>query len=210
MRPKVTLPDLDKALSGHEDAIGVVLQQSMSDATSGMVADLRDSVRRAGLGARLANTWRARTYPAQGGSLDPAGLVWSKAPKLIDAYTRGAVIVPLNGQKRLAIPTKNVPLKGRGKRMTPLDVEGVFNQDLILRPGKGDTILAFINAVQAKNRKGWRQAARTRLAQGREVKLVLMFELVRSVTVHGRLEPIEAVAERWGQRLPGLVADRWR
>lgn len=212
MRPTVRLPDLTVTLSQHEVSISSAVAEAMEDAGVGLLEDLREDVRRAGLGVRLANTWRMNVYPERGRpSLDPAAFIFSKAPKLIAVYMRGAVIVPVNGQRRLAIPTNNVPMKGRGRRMTPLDVETSFNQDLILRPSrKGDAILAFVNAVAAKNKKGWRAPTKGRAVQGRQQKLVLMFVLVRQVTVHGRLEDIQAVAERWAARLPELIADHWR
>lgn len=212
MRPTVKIPDLSAMMAGHEADGAAGISLAMGDAGDGLLQDLREDVRRSGLGARLSNTWRLNLYPERGRpSLDPAAFIFSKAPKLIDVYMRGAVIVPVNGQRRLAIPTNNVPMKGRGRRMTPLDVETSFNQDLILRPAtRGDAILAFVNAVAAKTKKGWRPPTKGRAVQGRERRLVLMFVLVRQVTVHGRLEPVEQAAQRWADRLPELIADRWR
>jgi hypothetical protein len=206
-------------LASDFSAIGLAMQEvaaaqarassvAMSAVTDGLKQELRNQVTSAGLGTRLANTWRGNTYPKGRPSLDPTSFVWSKAPKIIDAYDRGATIVPLDGRRYLAIPTQNVPSKGRGRRMTPLDVETSFNQDLIIRKGKNGHLLAFINAVAAQSARGWRRATPGRLAKGRDVKLVLMFVLVRQVGVAKRLD-IQAAADAWAERVPELIDQAW-
>jgi Family of unknown function (DUF6441) len=52
-------------------------------ATLGLKTELRAQVTGAGLGQRLANTWRSTVYPEGQQSLGAAGFVWSKAPNLI-------------------------------------------------------------------------------------------------------------------------------
>ena len=73
--------------------------------------EYRQDVRRAGLGDRLANTWRTRVYPLRGESWHPTVHVWSNAPLLAAAHADGGVIAPKAG-KFLAIPTDNVGRKG--------------------------------------------------------------------------------------------------
>src|SRR5512134_1485539 len=74
-------------------------------ATLGLKTELRAQVTGAGLGQRLANTWRSRIYPEGGEqSLSTAGFVWSKAPNLIRLYDEGAIIRSKQGLY-LAIPT---------------------------------------------------------------------------------------------------------
>ena len=88
-------------------------------ATDGLQAELRSQIAGAGLGERLARTWRSETYPRAGTSLTPAGLVWSKAPKLVRAFAYGALIRSRNGLF-LAIPTEAAGRVGDGrKRITP-------------------------------------------------------------------------------------------
>ena len=78
---------------------------------------LRRQVARAGLGQRLANSWRDRHYPNQ--RLNAASLVYTKAPQIIRALDEGAVIRSKRG-RFLAIPTENAPRKGTdGKRIGP-------------------------------------------------------------------------------------------
>ena len=142
------------------------------------------------MGDRLANAWRGETFPRSRPSLDPAAYVYSRAPKLMDVFTRGATIYPTDGRRYLAIPTDNVPNR-RGARgavaaMTPLDVEVLFNQDLIIRRGRNGHLLAFVSAVPGSRGRGFKPATRGRLAKGREVRLVLMFTLVRQSVIRRR------------------------
>jgi hypothetical protein len=148
--------------------------------------EYRQDVRRAGLGDRLANTWRTRVYPLRGESWHPAVQVWSNAPMLAAAHADGGTIVPKAG-KFLAIPTENVRSKG-GRRRTPLDIESEFNQDLVIKPTRHPNVfLALVRAVRARSGRGLRRASARRRAQGRAEQLVPMFILVRQVTLKPRL-----------------------
>jgi Family of unknown function (DUF6441) len=79
------------------------------EAGRGLKTDLRRQVASAGLGQRLANSWRDQYYPNQ--KLDAASLVYTKAPRIIRAFDEGAVIRSRRG-RFLAIPTENAPRKG--------------------------------------------------------------------------------------------------
>ena len=148
---------------------------------------LREDTRAGGLGEKVANAWQQATYPgAAGKSLHPAGFVYSKAPDIVRAFAADTIIVPKIGIA-LAIPTADVPRRGN-KQMTPVDVEALYNQDLILRPGKSPGVtLAFVKVVRAKNGRGFRQATKGRLKQGRAAELILMFVFVRQVHLQKRL-----------------------
>ncbi|HRF08496.1 MAG TPA: DUF6441 family protein [Xanthobacteraceae bacterium] len=155
---------------------------------------LREDVVRGGLGQRLANTWRYETYP-RGAKLayNPATLLFSSAPKIVDAHADNTVIVAKN-KRLLAIPTENVPKRsGRAddgryqtRRMSPEEVEARFNQDLILIK-KGRVVLAFIAALRSRNKRGWRRAAKATQLQSRKRRLVLMFVLTPQVHLRKRL-----------------------
>ena len=73
----------------------------------------------------IAHAWRSQVFPRSGQSLRPAGLVWTKVPKVIDAFERGALIHAKGGCKFLAIPTGFNAARGRrgrgekGLRVTP-------------------------------------------------------------------------------------------
>lgn len=150
----------------------------------------RDDIRRAGLGDRLANTWQAKRYPEGKALASPAVFLYSKAPMIVNAFTEGATITHHDGLW-LAIPTENVPnvSKGRGRhKASPAEVEAIFNQDLIVFPGRGRQLLAFVDVVRAKSGKGFRRATSARTGrQSRKAELVLMFVLVPQVTLRKRL-----------------------
>ena len=68
-------------------------------------SDLRSDVERAGLGRRMANTWRSVTFPGgQTISLYPTVIFESKADAIINAFEHGAEIKSKSG-KWLTIPT---------------------------------------------------------------------------------------------------------
>jgi hypothetical protein len=58
------------------------------EAGRGLKTELRRQVASAGLGQRLANSWRDKHYPNQ--KLDAANLVYTKAPQIIRAFDEGA------------------------------------------------------------------------------------------------------------------------
>lgn len=147
---------------------------------------LRDDVRRSGLGEGVANAWRDEVYPKGSKiSLRPTVFAWTKAPEIVRGHSGGQTIKGKGGNW-LAIPTENTPRKGR-RYASPLEVEGIFNQDLITYKGRGGQILAFVNVVRAKRGKGFRRATRRRTKDGRENQMVLMFVMVKQVTLRPRL-----------------------
>jgi len=205
---RVNMTGLNEGLAGAEADIAASVSAAVREATQLLQDEARRQVEEAGLGTRLARTWRRQVFPTTRDSVDAAGWIYTKAPKLIDVFDRGATIVPLGGRRYLAIPTENVPLKRR-RRMTPLEVEAAFNQDLIIRQNAKGTVLGFVNVLQSRNLRGFRRATARRLAQGRGLKLVLMFVFVRQAVLRKRLNlaALEAPAlARW----PGLLAKHWR
>jgi hypothetical protein len=87
------------------------------EAGRGLKTELRRQAGSAGLGQRLANSWRDKHYPNR--KLDAASLVYTKAPQIIRAFDEGAVIRSRRG-RFLAIPTENAPRKGTdGRRISP-------------------------------------------------------------------------------------------
>ena len=100
------LRDIERAVSG-----------GTREAGRGLKTELRRQVASAGLGQRLANSWRDKHYPNQ--KLDAASLVYTKAPHIIRAFDQGTVIRSRRG-RFLAIPTENAPKKGTdGRRISP-------------------------------------------------------------------------------------------
>lgn len=182
-----------------------------NDCTNGLKKELREQVEAAGLGTRLANTWRGNTYPLERASISPATYVWSKAPNIVDAFDRAPVIRTVNGRRFLAIPTENVPRvggrRGSSRKMTPAEVETAFNQDLKFEKTKKGSIIAYVDAVAANSGTGYRRPSKKRVAQGRTVQAVIMFILVPFARMPKRLS-IDAAALYWANQVPRLLENR--
>jgi hypothetical protein len=198
-------------LKGFADRVNKDISQGARAAVERMAQRtkfaFRNDIRQAGLGERLANTWQSKTYPAPGKqTLHPASWVYSKAPVIVSAFSEATTITPKNGVA-LAIPTENVPHRGN-RRLTPLEVEGQFNQDLILRPSPRNHLntLAFVNVVAAKNGRGFRSATKGRTRQGRKPQLVLMFIFVRQVHLQKRLN-IDVLAASLESEWASMLGD---
>ena len=187
--------------------------EGVADATTALEQTLRRQVTAAGLGGRLAGTWRSRVYPPS--DTGAAGEVWTVAPLIIRGFDEGATIVARDGSRWLAIPTANVPPRSWGSKapgghprrlMTPVEVEAAFNRDLrtVLPPGRRVGYLIMDQLVAARSGRGFRQATPRRLAQGRSAQPVLMFVLVPQVTLAKRLDIAGAVAAVEAE-FPGLI-----
>ncbi len=197
------MEDLAAAVTG---AVGAV--------TDGMKGDLRAQAAASGLGVRFGNMLRGDTYPRGGKvSLQAAGEVrpnGRRAEMLFKVYSEGSTIRGRGGQW-LAIPTPNVPLRrgqGRGggaRRMTPVEVEALFNQELRFAYGRkaGSAVLILDEAVKSRSKAGGYRP-RTPGRRSRKVESVVMFVLRRSVSVRRRLQP-EQIVDKWAGMVPALI-----
>lgn len=183
-------------------AIGVgIAAQRMAQRA---VLALREDTRAGGLGDRVAKAWRANVYPVAKPTrtLNPSALVYSKAPLIVQAFAESTTLVAKNA-RFMAIPTENTPRKGR-RYASPVEVEAMFNQDLILIHGRGQQILAFVDVVKGKSGKGFRRATKRRSAAGRQSEMILMFVMVRQVHLQKRLnwpEIFKEMQSEWGSVL---------
>lgn len=183
----------------------------------GLKGDLRADVVDAGLGQRLANTWRGKTFPEGGASIEAASFVWSNAPNIVDAFDRGVTIRSSRGFW-LAIPTpaagvKGISATGARKRITPGGWERRTGMRLrvIYRRGQPSLLVAD-NARLSKKGLARPNIGRTRSGMqftrlsGRAT--VVLFILVPQVTLRKRLD-VEAIAERLASRVPSAIASHW-
>ena len=171
----------------------------------------RQQITAAGLGRRLANTIRGATYPQGDVSLNAASLVWAKAPEIIDAHERGALIRSENGFW-LAIPTEAAGRLPRGRRMTPLGWERQNRMPLrfVYRPGRAALLVADdarVNARGLARRKGGKRRKRDGILTGAQT--VVVFVLVPQVKLKKRLD-LHADATRVAAALPARLAAAWR
>jgi hypothetical protein len=183
------------------------------DAGRGLRAELRQQVTSAGLGQRLANSWRDRHYPNQ--QLDAATLVYTKAPQIVRAFDEGAVIRSQRG-RFLAIPTDNAPRRGTdGKRISPSTFpEHRFGPLRFVRRSSGPSLLVVDGLRASFSRKsgelrGFRRATDRAPARGDGLTTVVMFLLMPQLKLSKRLDMAQA-AERWSAQLPELIEQQLR
>ena len=185
----------------------------VKEAGDGLKGSLRKQVVSAGLGPRLARTWRSRTYPNKGH--DAASLVWSKAPRIVRVFDEGAVIRSKSGLW-LAIPTPSAPKRGvGGKRISPSNFpKHRFGKLRFVYRRNGPSLLV-VDGVQASlSRKtgelrGFRKASERARRTGSGLTTVVMFLLVPQVRIPKRLD-VRRAAERWSRRLPALIGRHMR
>jgi hypothetical protein len=204
--------DLQALLKAELRSAERAVTSGVRAATDGLKAELRAQVTGAGLGSRLANTWRSRIYPEGEQSLGAAGFVWSKAPHLIRLYNEGAVIRSKQGLY-LAIPTPAAGRFGdRRQKITPLLWERIHGMRLrFVYRRSGPSLLVADNVrLTARGRAasniGRRQGAIYSRLSGRTT--VPLFILVPQVSVKKRLD-VEAAAQKWIRALPQLVLQAW-
>ncbi|TAN61762.1 MAG: hypothetical protein EPN20_11835 [Magnetospirillum sp.] len=189
-----------------EDAVTAGMRQ----AADGLKADLRRQVTEAGMGQRLANTWRAELYPKGRKSIKAAGFVFTRAPTIIRAFDQGGVIKSKHGFW-LAIPTPAAGTGARGKRMTPGLWEQMHGQRLrfIYRRGAPSLLVAEDMRARTGKRGGFAKGSASALRSGRGLATVVMFILVPQVSLKKRLD-VDSAAERWASALPELIVRNWR
>ena len=205
-----TIGDLGKLMSDEIKAAEKAVTAGISQATEGLKTELRTQVTSAGLGARLARTWRGEVFPKGEDSIRAAGLVWSKAPGIIRIYEDGATIRSKNGFF-LAIPTAAAGRYGDGgRKITPGGWERRTGQRLRFVYRRRGPSLLVADGMRSRTGKrgGFSRASASALRTGRGLVTVPMFILVPQVTLTKRLE-VAGAAERWVSRLPSLVVRNW-
>ena len=140
---------LDKELEKAETAV----TRGISSATTQLKETMRSQVKAAKLGSRLAYTWPSS-------SLKTAGVVYSKAEKIMESFEYALVIRGKDGFW-LAIPTPAIPKRIGNKKITPelyerrkgVRLRFVYRDNgtsLLVHEQKRKTIIAFWLVKQAK------------------------------------------------------------
>lgn len=191
--------DVKKEIARDNRNMQRALTSGMRKITEGAKKDLRNEIKAAGLGGKLANTWRGNTYPKGENSFGPAGYIYSQAPHIIHAFERGPTVTAKNS-KYLAIPTQYAMRRVGRKRLTPRVWEQSGFPPLRFIPtAKGG--LLVIDGFRSKSKKTFRTGNSFR---GGNRETLVMFILVRSVKHKKRLDS-ESIAFDWYSRYPTIV-----
>lgn len=184
------------------------------EATTGLKMAMRRQVHSSRLGQRMANTWRGDIYPRGQNSIRAAGLVYTKASKIMAGFDEGTVIKSKDGWW-LAIPTPNAPKRGiGGKRINPFNFpEHRYGKLRFVYRRNGPSLLVVENVQASYSRKtgdmtGFRKASQRNLKTGRNLSTAVMFWLVPQVKLP-KLIRFDEEAKRWYDNLPRLILKNW-
>ena len=161
--------------------------KGVSLAANGLKIAMRTQVKSAGLGSRLANTWRGDVYPKAKNSVSAAGVVYTKAQKIMEGFEYQTVVRGKDGLW-LAIPTAAISKRIRNKRMTPA----------LYEKAKG-VRLRFV----------YRKNGASLLVHGQKRKTIVAFVLVPQVRMP-KLINFAAEGAKWQAKLPSLILENWR
>lgn len=195
---------LEKMMRDEITLVERSVTASVRESAEGLKAELRAQVTAAGLGVRLANTWRSRVYPQGRPSISAAGMVWSNAPTIVRAFDEGPVIRSKDGFW-LAIPLPAAGKGRRGKKLNPGEWERLHGQRLrfVYRRGRPSLLVADNQRARGGKRGGFALASGKAIAAGR-VATVAIFLLVPQVHLRKRLN-IDPAGKRWIDALPHRV-----
>ena len=202
--------DLEQHMNDEVKAAGEATVAGVRRATDGLKREMRAQVTSAGLGRRLANSWRGRAF--ENLKLDAAGRVWTNASVIMRAFDEGVTIKSRDGYW-LAIPTQAAPRRGiGGKRISPSTFpEHRFGPLRFVYRGSGRPSLLVVDGLRARRGKrgGFSRGSKRARTTGEGLATVVMFIMVPQVRLRKRLD-FAAAGARWQQRLPQLIAEGWR
>jgi Family of unknown function (DUF6441) len=155
------------------------------EAGQGLKTELRRQVTRAGLGARLGNSWHDKHYPEQARAL-------SRDPNRERAE---------EGNRRQADQPEHLP--GAPLWAAPVRASGKWPSLLVV-----DGLRASFSRKSGELR-GFRRASERAQRSSQGVATVVMFVLVPQVKLSKRLDVARA-AERWSGQLPALIEQQLR
>ena len=202
--------NLERHMKVEVKAAGSAVVAGTRRAADGLKQEMRTQVASAGLGRRLANSWRGKIYENK--ELNAAGRVWTKAPTIMRAFDDGVTIKSKKGLW-LAIPTPAAPRRGvGGKRISPSTFpEHRFGRLRFVYRGGGKPSLLVVDGLRARGGKrgGFSRAGKRARATGRGLTTVVMFIMVPQVRLRKRLD-FTGAGRRWQRRLPQLIANAWQ
>lgn len=113
MRISFKVDDLGAVLKRSYDDGEVAASEAMTEVQAGVKDEFRGQVVGAGMGQRLAETWRGTLYPESRPTINAVAYIWSRTPDIVDAFERG---VPRGGHALLVADTSYVRQPARWRR----------------------------------------------------------------------------------------------
>ncbi|MBA5779526.1 hypothetical protein H2509_20540 [Stappia sp. F7233] len=203
--------NLAKYLEAERKEVAKAIYDGTLEASEVVRRRLRQQVTGAGLGERLARTWQRKAYPGKGiVTLEPAAIIYSKAPQIIRGFSQGDPIRSSREAGFLAIPTEFTPRRGRGSAPISmsrfLEEFGLDSLRVLPKKGSGGRVLYAIAEQGFRRSRGRRGGSRRTKARGRiKDERLLMYVLVKQVRLGQRLN-IETVRSAAEALYPRLVA----
>lgn len=228
-----------KDIKAHQRRMEGGVTRAVRKATYGLRDDWRTQISAAGLGDKLPRTVQAQLYPKGDKSINAAGIVWTKAPHIISAYDQGVLIQgglqtktrnrgrgPVGAGARgadrfgiaktsrpglfLAIPTKNVPSRGRGRKHTPTTWPTNLPPLRLVVLKNGTLLLVADDLRRSYSKKtgkfrGYKAASKRAIKRGEDLDNITMFVLVRQVRIPKRLD-VQKEYKKWAAAFPGLLS----
>lgn len=143
---------------------------AVHEASRGLRSDLQAMTART-LGQRMAATWRAELYPkGDRVSLQAAGHVYTRAPKVIHAFDADSMVIGPTRGRYLAIPTgfnkrQGQRRAGGGPLIGTAEMAAMGKGWTFVRPGAGGSLVWFLKVVEAQRQKRKNQHALAGTAQ---------------------------------------------
>ncbi len=183
--------------------------RGVREATDGLKLAMRRQVAAAGLGTRMANTWRGDIYPKGQVSIRAAGMVYTRASKVMVGFEEAKVVRSKDGFW-LAIPTPNAPKRGvGGQRISPSNFPEHRFGKLRFVYRRGGPSLLVAEGLRASVSRATGEVRGFRKAKtNRGLASVVMFWLVPQVKMPKLIRFAEESA-RWHDQLPGLILKNW-
>lgn len=200
--------DLNALMRSEVTAGKLAVKSGLRDAAEMMKRGWRAEVEGAGLGAKLSRSIRSEVYPKGDTSLNAAALIWSKAPVIMYANEKGALIRSQNGFW-LAIPTQSAGKGPGGRRITPGEWERRTGRALTFIYRRGKTALLVDTGRVNRPNYMTKAGEHKRRGPGRKNVTIPIFTLVPQVRLRKRLNVAE-LSEYVASRVPSMVVSRWR
>ncbi|WP_363346296.1 DUF6441 family protein [Methylocystis echinoides] len=196
--------EIDAALDAEFKALsGRVRAATEKAGRATVLIPVRDATRQVLKSRKLPTTWRGQIQPKESKpTLSPAFFTWSKAPKIMAAFSEGATIAPTGGRRYLWIPTENVPVTSGGSRLKPAAVERKFKGFTFARARNGSLVALVMARQGSKRSKARGRPLKTTFRRATKKdpgKKVAMFILVRKVRLKKRLD-VASIANAAGAR----------